>query len=68
MHFKKIDVDKNLRKQEFIQSGNINEVIDFAKTFNIFQDSTNKMYQHWCTLIKQRLDKEGLSHETVRPE
>lgn len=68
MYYRVIEVGKNIQKQELILNGPIVEVIKFAKQFNIFQNSDNKMYQKWCNLIKQRLDKEGLDYETVRPE
>lgn len=54
---------------EVIEHGDLNEFIKFAKSYNIFQEkNTGKLYKHLCDLIKARLDREGLSHETVRPE
>lgn len=53
------DKIENLSTTEFIQ---------FAKKYNIFQESNSKLYDDICNRIKARLDREGLSHETVRPE
>jgi len=56
---------KNL---ELIENGNIQDVIAYAKQYNIFQTNGTKFYKMMCDKIKARLDREGLSHETVRPE
>lgn len=50
---------ENLPKDDFII---------FAKKYNIFKISHSKFYDMMCDKIKARLDREGLSHETVRPE
>jgi hypothetical protein len=58
--FKNFDeIINNFTKEEFI---------DFAKKYNIFQESHSKVYDNVCNKIKTRLDREGLSYETVRPE
>ena len=44
------------------------EFIAYAKKYNIFKTSHSKFYDMMCDKIKARLDREGLSHETVRPE
>ena len=55
-------------KIDLIDNGNIQDVIDYAKQYNIFQTNGTKVYTTMCDKIKARLDREGLSHETVRPE
>ena len=55
-------------KLSFIDNAPLQEFIDFAKNYNIFQNSNNKVYQIFCDKIKKRLDREGLSYETVRPD
>jgi len=51
-----------------IENGTNEEFINFAKSYNIFQPNGTKFYKLMCDKIKARLDREGLSHETVRPE
>lgn len=46
----------------------VDEFIKFAKDYNIFQVSNSKSYDRYCDMIKARLEREGLSVETVRPE
>jgi len=53
---------------EIINNSTKEEFIDFAKKYNIFQESNSKFYNEVCNKIKQRLDREGLSHDIVRPE
>lgn len=54
--------------EEKIDSLDSVNFIEWAKEYNIFQESNSKAYDRVCNLIKARLDREGLSHETVRPE
>lgn len=51
-----------------IENSSTEDFIKFAKKYNIFQESNSKFYDDMCNRIKARLDREGLSHETVRPE
>ena len=51
-----------------IENADISDFIDFAKNYNIFQDSNSKFYDEICNKIKARLDREGLDYEIVRPE
>lgn len=51
-----------------IDNSDLSEFIKFAKSYNIFQSSGTKFYQEMCARIKERLDREGLDYETVRPE
>lgn len=53
---------------DFIDNGNIDEVIEFAKKENIWADKINRYEQTKVLKIKERLDKEGLNYEIVRPE
>lgn len=53
---------------ELVKNGNLQEFINFAKSYNIFQTGGTKSYKMLCDLIKERLDREGLSYDIVRPE
>jgi predicted house-cleaning noncanonical NTP pyrophosphatase (MazG superfamily) len=53
---------------EIINNSTKQEFIDFAKKYNIFQESKSKVYDEVCNKIKARLDREGLDYEIVRPE
>lgn len=53
---------------ELVKNGNINEVIEFAKKYNIFQPSNTKVYKEMCDAIKNRLDSEGLDYEIIRSQ
>jgi hypothetical protein len=65
-----MDLDLNIHSErmELIKNGNLEEFIQFAKNYNIFQTSNSRIYTEVCNEIKARLDKEGLSHDTIRPE
>lgn len=52
----------------FIDKGNIHEVIEYAKKENIFADKINTWQRCVVERIKQRLDREGLEYDIVRPE
>jgi len=52
---------------ELVEKLSLSDFITWAKEYNIFQESNSKRYDSVCNLIKARLDREGLSHETVRP-
>jgi hypothetical protein len=66
--FMNIDIGILQNNLELIDNGSIEDVINFAKSYNIFQPNGTKFYQLMCDKIKARLDREGLSHEVVRPE
>lgn len=51
-----------------ISSGTTEEFIAFAKTYNIFQESRSKVYDKICNLIKERMDKQNLSYDLIKPE
>lgn len=51
-----------------IDNGNIDEVIKYAKNENIFADKINTWQRCVVERIKQRLDREGLEYDIVRPD
>jgi hypothetical protein len=51
---------------KLIDTGNINKFIEFAKTYNIFQESNNKFYAQMCQRIRDRLSRENLSEDVLR--
>lgn len=63
-----LDLNVHSERMELIKNGNLDEFIEFSKKYNIFQTSNSRIYTEMCDEIKARLDKEGLSHNTVRPE
>jgi hypothetical protein len=60
--------DRTIELENIIKNSTLEDFIQFAKNFNIFQESNSKFYDQVCEKIKARLDREGLSHEIVRPE
>jgi hypothetical protein len=50
-----------------ISSGSTEDFIQFAKSYNIFQESKTKIYTTICNLIKERMDKENLSYDLIKP-
>lgn len=58
----------NYHPMDLVENLSLPDFIKWAKEYNIFQESNSKAYIRVCDLIKARLDREGLSHETVRPE
>jgi hypothetical protein len=63
-----LDLNVHSKRIELINNGSLDDLIEFAKSYNIFQTSNSRIYTEVCNEIKARLDKEGLSHDTVRPE
>lgn len=53
---------------ENIETLPIDEFVLWAKSYNIFQENGTQFYQLVCEKIKARLDREGLSYDSVRPE
>jgi hypothetical protein len=51
-----------------IESGSLSDFLDFAKSYNIFQDSNNKFYKLNCEKIRARLAKENLTEDAIRPQ
>lgn len=46
---------------------NNQEFIEWAKSYNIFQDSKHKGYLKVCTLIRERCLKDNIDIELLRP-
>ena len=65
-----IHVDDYLfyRILKLIDEGNIDEVISYAKKENLYNQQINTGQRCFLERINQRLDKEGLSHDIIRPE
>jgi hypothetical protein len=59
--------NKNLEMIKIIETGTLQEFITLAKEYNIFQESKNKFYLSMCEKIKNRLIKENLTENDVRP-
>ena len=53
---------------DICENGALEDFIQFAKEYNIFQVPRTKVYSKMCDRIKARLDREGLDYEIVRPE
>jgi hypothetical protein len=69
IHYRTLTLGKKQQKIDIIDNGSMDDFIHFAKNYNIFQpEPHSKIYEEVCDKIKARLDREGLSHETVRPE
>lgn len=51
-----------------IENGTIDEFINFAKNYNIFLPPKTSIYRNMVAKIKERLDKEGLPYDTVKPD
>jgi hypothetical protein len=64
-----IHVDDYLfyRLLKMIDEGDINEVIDYAKKERLYVEQINTWQRCFIERIKERLDREGLSHEIIRP-
>ena len=63
-----IDNYPHVKTLNFIDKGNITEVIKYAKNENIFADKINTWQRCVVERIKQRLDREGLEYDIVRPD
>ena len=51
---------------DLIDTGDINKFIEFAKSYNIFQESNSKFYAQMCQRIRDRLNRENLSEDVLR--
>ena len=51
--------------EDTITNGTIQEVIDFAKEYDIHQDSTNEYYLSNVEKIKARLAENNIDWETI---
>lgn len=54
--------------EKLIESGPIDELIAYAKKYNIHQEGGVRFYRDQVAKIKQRLISEGIDPETVRSE
>ena len=52
--------------EQLIESGPIDELIAYAKEYNIHQENGVKSYRDQVDKIKQRLISEGIDPDTVR--
>jgi len=53
---------------KLIDDGDIQDVIDYAKKENVLGERINTWQRCVTERIKERLDREGLDYEIVRPE
>jgi hypothetical protein len=53
---------------DIISNGSTEDFINFAKTYNIFQESRSKVYDRICNLIRERMIKENLSYDLIKSE
>lgn len=51
-----------------INNGNKEQFIEFAKRYNIFQETDNKFYAFICNKIKDRAKKDNIDLNLLRPE
>lgn len=65
---KNILIDFRKEFDMIIENGTTEDFIKFAKQYNIFQSKGTQYYHIMCKKIKDRLDREGLDYEIVRPE
>ena len=54
--------------EDKINNSNLDEFIAWAKEYNIYQEGGTKFYKSMCDKIKERLDKENLDYDVVRPD
>ncbi len=66
MKTSKLITNELIEMFKLIDTGNINKFIEFAKTYNIFQESNNKFYAQMCQRIRDRLSRENLSEDVLR--
>jgi len=55
-----------IRIETLISTGPIDELIEYAKEYNIHQVSNSKRYSEQVDKIKNRLNAEGIDPETIR--
>jgi hypothetical protein len=55
-----------IRIETLIATGPINELIEYAKKYNIHQVSNSRSYTEQVEKIKTRLVSEGIDPETIR--
>jgi hypothetical protein len=52
---------------DIIDNSPVDEFINFAKEYNIFQESDNRFYKSICDRIKKRLADENLIEDDIKP-
>jgi len=61
--------DHYTRIMETIDNSPLDDFISFAKQYDLSViRPEGTFYNYICTKIKERLDREGLSHDIIRPE
>jgi hypothetical protein len=58
--------EEMIRVETLISSGPIDELIAYAKEYNIHQVSNSRRYSEQVEKIKNRLIAEGIDPETIR--
>jgi len=66
MKMSKLITNEVIEMFELIDTGDLNKFIEFAKNYNIFQESNSKFYTQMCQRIKDRLNRENLNEDILR--
>ena len=66
MKMSKLITNEVIEIFELIDNGDLNKFIEFAKTYNIFQESNSKFYTQMCQRIRDRLNRENLNEDILR--
>jgi|LakMenEpi03Aug12_release.lakeMendotaPanAssembly.Ray.scaffolds.fasta_scaffold176111_2 hypothetical protein len=66
MKMSKLITNEVIEIFELIDTGNVNKFIEFAKDYNIFQESNSKFYTQMCQRIRDRLNRENLNEDILR--
>lgn len=62
----KIDVINIL--EYYLKEASKEEFIKWAKSYNIFQNSSNQFYKIVCEKIKEKCQKENINIDLIKPE
>jgi hypothetical protein len=66
MKMSKLITNEVIEMFELIDTGAVNKFIEFAKNYNIFQESNSKFYTKMCQRIRDRLNRENLNEDILR--
>ena len=66
MKMTKLITNEVIEMFELIDNGDLNKFIEFAKDYNIFQESNSKFYTQMCQRIRDRLNRENLNEDILR--
>ena len=66
MKMSKLITNEVIEMFELIDTGDLNKFIEFAKDYNIFQESNSKFYTQMCQRIRDRLNRENLNEDILR--